>query len=241
MSAKEQTKNRVAIAGQVIDAETKLAIPGVLVEISQIEGKFKNWLDLQALQYGKSWGKILKRPDKTLTAVDGCFCFINLPDGEYKLSVSLPSARTSYGKVDKEVTVASNGNSDKIIVIDLPPTGIKGKITKFKTGEVIKKAQDSSLKLVVMARIQVEGSGESTFSDKNGEYKLYILMEPQKEQNEKNVKVFVGDQEMYSQSENFERGKMKTLDFQLDFQLSGDRRVKNRNFERQNISPESEY
>jgi hypothetical protein len=65
-------------------------------------------------------------------------------------------------------------------------------------------------------------------------------MEPQKDQNEKNVKVFVGDQEMYSTSEKFERGKMKTLDFPLDFQLSGDRRVKNRNFERQNISPESE-
>lgn len=237
MSAKEQTKNRVAIAGRVIDAETKLAIPGVLVKITQMPEKFKNWLKLHALQYGKSWDKIVKRPDKTLTAVDGCFCFINLPDGEYTLSVSLPGARTSYGKVDKEVTVASNGNSDKIIVIDLPPTGIKGQITELKTGEVINKGQNSSLKPVVMARIQVEGSGESTFSDNNGKYKLYILMELEKDRNEKNVKVFVGGQEVRSKSEIFRRGEIK----ELDFQLSGNYRVKDIILQKQNIAPESEY
>lgn len=54
---KEQTKNRLAIAGQVRDAETKLLIPGVLVEIRQQPEEFKNSLDLQALQYGKSWKK----------------------------------------------------------------------------------------------------------------------------------------------------------------------------------------
>ena len=143
MSAKEQTKNRVAIAGQVRDAESKLAIAGALVEVSQKQGKFKNWLDLHALQYAKSWEKMVKRPDKTLTAVDGCFCFINLPDGEYTLSVSIPGTKTSYGKLDKKVTVSSNGNSDKIIVIDLPPTGIKGQITELKTGEAINKGQNS--------------------------------------------------------------------------------------------------
>ncbi|MEG4345111.1 carboxypeptidase regulatory-like domain-containing protein [Microcoleus sp. A003_D6] len=116
----------MAIAGQVIDAKTKLAIPVVSVEITQMPNKFKNWLDLQALPYGKSWEKMVKRPDKTLTAIDGCFCFINLPDGKYTLSVSFPGVRTSYGKVDKKVTVASNDNSNRIIVIDLPPIGIKG-------------------------------------------------------------------------------------------------------------------
>ncbi|MFB2971826.1 carboxypeptidase-like regulatory domain-containing protein [Aerosakkonema sp. BLCC-F183] len=87
MSAKEQTKNRLAIAGQVIDADTKLAIPGVLVKISQMPDKFKNWLDLHALQYGKNWEKMQQRPDRTLTGIDGYFYFINLPDGDYELTV----------------------------------------------------------------------------------------------------------------------------------------------------------
>ncbi|MEG4495020.1 hypothetical protein [Microcoleus sp. D3_18_C4] len=60
-----------------------------------------------------------------------------------------------------------------------------------------------------MARIQVEGSGESTLSDNNGKYKLYILMELEKVQNEKKVKVFIDGEEVRSQSETFERVKMK--------------------------------
>ncbi|MEG4166565.1 MULTISPECIES: carboxypeptidase regulatory-like domain-containing protein [unclassified Microcoleus] len=107
MSAKEQTKNRVAIAGQVIDAETEVAIPGVLVEITQMPEKFKNWLDLHALQYGKSWEKIVKRPDKTLTAVDGCFCLINLPDGEYTLLTIQVSAQ-GYKPVDRSVKLSQS-------------------------------------------------------------------------------------------------------------------------------------
>jgi hypothetical protein len=64
-----------------------------------------------------------------------------------------------------------------------------------------------------MARLQVGGSGESTFSDNNGKYKFYILMELEKVQNEKNVKVFLDREEVRSPSETFERGKMKKWDF----------------------------
>ncbi|MEG4345110.1 hypothetical protein QUB70_17815 [Microcoleus sp. A003_D6] len=60
-----------------------------------------------------------------------------------------------------------------------------------------------------MARIQVEGSGESTFSDNNRKYKLYILMELEKVQNEKNVKVFLDRAEVRSPSETFERKNEK--------------------------------
>jgi hypothetical protein len=107
MSAKEQTKNRVAIAGQVRDAETKLAIPGASVEITKMPERFKNWLDLHALQYGKSWEKMVKRRDKTLTAVDGCFCFINLPDGEYTLLTIQVSAQ-GYKPVDRSVKLSQS-------------------------------------------------------------------------------------------------------------------------------------
>ncbi|MBD1887682.1 hypothetical protein [Microcoleus vaginatus] len=102
MSAKEQTKNRVAIAGRVIDAETKLAIPGALVEITKMPERFKNWLDLHALQYAKSWEKMVERPDQTLTVVDGCFSFINLPEGKYTLLTIHISAQ-GYKPVDRSV------------------------------------------------------------------------------------------------------------------------------------------
>ncbi|MEG3925656.1 MULTISPECIES: carboxypeptidase regulatory-like domain-containing protein [unclassified Microcoleus] len=107
MSAKEQTKNRVAIAGQVIDAKTNLAIAGALVEVGQKQGKFKNWLDLHALQYAKSWEKMVERPDRTLTAIDGCFSFINLPDGEYT-DLTIQISAQGYKPVDRSVKLSQS-------------------------------------------------------------------------------------------------------------------------------------
>ncbi|PSB51015.1 hypothetical protein C7B67_12480 [filamentous cyanobacterium Phorm 6] len=167
MSTKEQTKNRVAIAGQVIDAETKLAIPGALVEITQMPEKFKNWLDLHALQYGKSWEKIVKRPDRTITAIDGCFYFVDFPytDECYTLTVSLPSAGTRYGVANSEAIKVVYSNNGKITwtPIGLPPTAIKGRITDSKNCPLF------------MAKVQVDGSSESAFSDIDGNYLLHGL------------------------------------------------------------------
>ena len=39
---------------------------------------------------------VLKRPDQTMTATDGSFFFIDLAEGPYKLSVSLPGAGSRY-------------------------------------------------------------------------------------------------------------------------------------------------
>jgi hypothetical protein len=39
---------------------------------------------------------MVKRPDRTLTAIDGCFGFINFPDGEYTSSVSFPGANSFF-------------------------------------------------------------------------------------------------------------------------------------------------
>jgi len=133
MSAKEQTKNRVAITGQIKDAETKLAIPGALVEISQMPEEFKNWLDLQALQYGKSWEKRLKRPDRTITATDGCFYFLDLPDGGYKLTVSLPSAGTRYGVANSEPIQVVDSKNGKINWSDVGLNLNVANISKAKT------------------------------------------------------------------------------------------------------------
>jgi hypothetical protein len=201
MSAKEQTKNRVAIAGQVIDAETKLVIPGASVEITQMPEKFKNWLDLHALQYGKNWEKIVKRPDRTLTAIDGCFYFVDLPDTDecYTLTVSLPSAGTRYGVAKSEPIKVVYSNNGKIswTLICLRPTAIKGRITDSKTTSIF------------MAKVQVDGSYESGFSDKDGNYLLHGL-EVCKPQQKKTVtvKAYARGYEQVCQSVEIAQGQI---------------------------------
>ena len=79
-----------------------------------------------------------KRPDKTLTAVDGCFCFINLPDGEYTLRLYKVNATTHIFTNENEIfctKIPDNKISKKdkhrwediFINVDIIPT-IKGKI-----------------------------------------------------------------------------------------------------------------
>lgn len=200
---KKQTKNRVAIAGQVRDKETQLPIPGVLVEISQESGKFKNWLTLHKLQYGENWEKMLKRPDRTLTAIDGYFYFINLPDGKYTLTVSLPGTGTRYGSIKQEVQVSHDSDSIKLSFVDvaLPPTAIKGQITDSQ----------KELKPVVMAKVQVEGRGESTFSDSKGNYLLNGI-EATKTQCA--VKVSAQGYQQASKDIHLKQGEMQALNFE---------------------------
>jgi hypothetical protein len=146
---------------------------------------------------------MVERPDRTQTAIDGHFHFLDLPDGDYTLTASLPGTGTCYGAVEKKVQVSRNDNKIKLAAADiaLPTTGIKGQITR----------KDSSQKSVVMAKIQVEGSGESTFSNKEGEYKLIGLQAA----NNVKVKVFVRGNEVTHKSETVICGEMKTLDFEL--------------------------
>lgn len=205
MGAKEQTRNRVAIAGQVRNKETQLAIPGVLVQICQETGKFKDWLNLHALQYGDNWESMVNRPDRTLTAIDGCFYFINLPDGFYTLTASLSGTGTRYGSVMREVQVSGDGGKIKLAFVDLalPPTAIKGQIT------------DAEKSPILMAKVQIEGSGESTFSDKDGKYLLMGLQVPKQPSSDRIVKIFAQGYEVGDKSQALKCGETKELNIEL--------------------------
>lgn len=128
MGAKEQTKNRVAIAGQLSNAQTGEVIHRARVEITKMPDSFKNWLMLHAMQYGANWEIMVERPDRTQSAIDGHFHFLDLPDGDYTLTASLPGTGTRYGVVEKQVQVSCNGDRIQLAAADiaLPPTGIKG-------------------------------------------------------------------------------------------------------------------
>ena len=107
------------------------------MEIRQQPEEFKNSLDLQALQYGKSWKKMLKRPDRTITAMDGCFYFLDLLDGDYALTISLPNAATRYGVASSEpIQVDSKKGQINLSNIKLTASAIKWQLADSKNGPV---------------------------------------------------------------------------------------------------------
>lgn len=169
---------QVAIAGRVLDGETEQPISGAIVQIDkEIPPKFKTILSMKKLQYGAQWEKMSDRIDRKITASDGYFYFVDLPQGEYTLKASLPSVGTSYKQIHvskaKEYTLLSRDKDLKREIIptsklkiELKLTGIKGKIT------------DESEKALFNAKVKVqieESPGESTLSDRKGNYSLLGL------------------------------------------------------------------
>ncbi len=153
-------RHQVAIAGQVINAQTKKAIAKVEVMITKAPDAFTHWLGLKSLQHGD------RSPYLTRTAFDGHFHFLDLPEGEYTLTASLPNAARRYGTAMITVTVPSKVEGKIIMTaadMALPPTVLKGNISN-QNGEP-----------VFMAEVRVKGSTESTFSNDKGQYSLIGL------------------------------------------------------------------
>jgi hypothetical protein len=188
-------RHRASLAGQVVEHPTGRPLSGALVEIIEAPDAFTQWLALRALQFSGRWPVLYEHPERpwiardglfyildfhtpdltdeqkktkrrysycTRTTRDGFFYFLNLPDGEYTLNVSLPGAGSRYGTVKRTVTVPQDGDSIQppMIEINLPATTIKGQITNKSGAEV------------AGAHVRLVGSGEQTFSNVQGYFKL---------------------------------------------------------------------
>lgn len=153
-------QRQVAIAGRVLDAVTKRPIAGAEIKIVQSPPQFQAALKLKALNS--------KGCDRVTSTIEGWFYFVDLPDGSYTLSVSLPSMGTRYGSITTQpITVSRASEPFKTVIVEdilLPTTAIAGTITY----------QDKPVK---MARIQVEGVADSTLSDAEGKYLITGLTE----------------------------------------------------------------
>jgi len=164
MTTFETTRHQVAIAGQVSDFETTRSIAGALVRITAAPAEFLTRLAALAQQYGADWATLRERPDQTATAPDGHFHFLDLPNGQYTLTVSLPGSGTRYGTRQGQVSVDT---SDNIVLaaadLTLPPTVLKGQVTR----------EDGTP--LAMAAVRIKGSGEQGFSDGQGRYVLAPL------------------------------------------------------------------
>lgn len=157
MDTWEKIRHQVAIAGRVINPQTQQPIAGARVRITDPP---------PAATPGA------EQLFRTATAANGHFHFLDLPDGTYTLQTSLPSAGSRYGAGQAEAVVTreaavSPDEEPRIIFnavdIDLPPTTLQGNVTG--TGGAP----------VVLAKVRIQGSGEQTFSDNQGHYRLIGL------------------------------------------------------------------
>ena len=211
----EKIRHQVAIAGGVTDAQTERAIRGARVEITDAPAEFKEWLEVRAIQYGDRWGGMAERPDRTRTAADGHFHFLDLPDGDYTLSASLPGAGSRYGVEETTVTVSRDGDNITVarpIHIALSPTTVKGTITV--KGKIMDQNSQPVVVAVVMAQVNVKGSGERAFSNGCGEYLLTGLEASEKK--ERTLEVSAQGYRPATKTVTLSKaGAVQTLDFAL--------------------------
>ena len=156
-------RHQAAIAGWVSDAQTGAGLSGVHVFISAGPETFQKGLALKARQYGEGWATLPERPDRACTAADGYYRFINLPPGNYTLAASLPGSGTRYGQAQASASVVYDNQGNVALAmadLQLAPTTLLGQV------------RDAAGEPVHLVQVRVLGSGEYTFSDEQGQYRL---------------------------------------------------------------------
>ena len=159
-----QVRHQVAVAGKVTAVVAKKPVGGAVVNIIEMPHALKSLLVTKSMQYGARWGAMAERPDRTRTAADGLFYFLDLPDGKYTIAASVASCGKRYGGARGSAAVSRDAKGNvkmAFLEIGLQPTTVQGKVTGagHKAG-------------VLMAEVRVKGSGERAFSDAQGEYVL---------------------------------------------------------------------
>lgn len=159
-------RHRAVLAGRVTEAPGGKPVAGARVEITAGPPAFTARLALQAKAGGSRWAAQAERPDRTRTATDGHYHFLDLPAGSYTLTASLPGQGSRYGKVSAQVILNADGGGNvglKTVDLVLPATTVRGKVV------------DGGANAVPMAELRLRGSSESTYSNGQGQYALSRL------------------------------------------------------------------
>ena len=197
----EPARHQVAIAGTVTDMQTGGAIGRARVEIVAGPAEFADRLALHAKQHQERWADMEERLDRTRTAGDGHYHFVDLPEGDYTLNVSLPGSATRYDAVPVEAVVRHDATGNITMVradVALPSTALRGQVS------------DSAGEPVLMAEVRIRGSGERAFSDGGGRYLLAAL-----EAGERTVVVSASGHETATRTVQLNQGDLSELDVVL--------------------------
>jgi hypothetical protein len=167
MAIRDEIRHQAALAGQVVESHAQKPIPSAQVQVVAAPAGFMAMLALGQKQYGAAWDSLPARPDRALTALDGHFHFLDLPDGDYTIAASLPAGGSRYGTVQGTATVKRDGAGNlkpAILSMAVPSTTVQGKVTKQSGGDPIG-----------MAAIQVQGSGETAYTVADGTFRLLAI------------------------------------------------------------------
>jgi Carboxypeptidase regulatory-like domain len=162
MAAKKTVRHRVALYGRVTDAQSGKPLSSARVEIVQASAAFADRLALLARQAGGSWPALAERPDRTRTAPDGHYHFLDLPAGTYMLRASLPAEGSRHGVAIAQATLTAGpqGVSRAAVDFALPATTVQGRVTN-QHGDPL-----------VLAEVGLRGGAERAFTDGQGSYRL---------------------------------------------------------------------
>lgn len=159
---KPPVRHRVALAGRVTDA-SKHPIGGVEVRIVEMPAAARHWFGNKASRHGMRWISLREAPNRTRTAADGVFYFLDLPNGKYTVAASLTSDKR-YGEARGATTVSRDGEGNvklKFINIVLQATRLEGVVTIVNERTAIS-----------LAEVRVKGSGERAFTNAEGRYSI---------------------------------------------------------------------
>ena len=163
----EKVRHQVAILGHVTNAQTGEAMEGIVVTITAGPPDFMERVSiLRELHGEETWKKMKDRPDKTRTARDGRYYFMDLPVGDYSVVASFPHSTRRFSDDEGVATVASgdHGSVWDRLDLQLSVSTLKGRVTSAE--------DDDDDEAIHMAEVRVVGSGERAFSDSDGNYSL---------------------------------------------------------------------
>jgi hypothetical protein len=103
----ETIRRQVAIGGSVLD-ENEDPVAGATVALTATPKAFRMPVGVGGAASGGEENANL--PDRTVTRQDGCYYFLDLPDGEYSLRALDPRS----GRVDEKATAVSRGKKGRI-------------------------------------------------------------------------------------------------------------------------------
>jgi Carboxypeptidase regulatory-like domain len=149
---REEVCHQAAIAGGLTNAQTSRPIGGAQVRIIAGPLEFTELLAWLATQHGDRWPGLRERLDRTRTGTDGHFHFLDLPNGQYTLEVSLPGQGSRYGstQITAQVSRDFDGNINLAVVNpSIQPTTVRGRVIN----------QDADP--VVMAKVQIQAAGSA--------------------------------------------------------------------------------